>query len=200
MSFAPLSGCSNVFSAYPRSLNTNFSVFQFPFVSRKRLISGGGYNLKPIIMQNEKLNQLAEIKVSYSVKTKPSERIKITNSKDAYNLFREIWSDQIELREEFLALFLNRANHVIGWHLVSVGGTSGTVVDPKIIFSVALKCMAHGIILCHNHPSGNLNPSEADKQLTTKLKKGCAILDITLLDHLIITNDGYFSFADQETI
>lgn len=159
-----------------------------------------GITPNPFIMQNEKLNQLAEIKVSYSVKTKPSERIKIINSCDAYNIFRELWSDQIELREEFMVLFLNRANHVIGWFRVSIGGTSGTVVDPKILFSVALKCMAHGIILCHNNPSGNLNPSEADKKLTTKIKNGCAMLDITLLDHLVITNDGYFSFADQETI
>lgn len=151
-------------------------------------------------MQTELQNQIAEIKVSYSTKVKPSERIKISNSQDAYNLFREIWSDQIELREEFVALFLNRANHVIGWFRVSIGGTTGTVVDPKIIFSVALKCMAHGIILCHNHPSGNLKPSDADLKLTVKLKKGSELLDISLLDHLIITSEGYYSTADNSIV
>lgn len=151
-------------------------------------------------MKTELQNQIAKIKVSYSTKVKPSDRVKITNSQDAYNLFREIWSDQIELREEFMALYLNRANHVIGWFRVSIGGTSGTVVDPKIIFSVALKCMAHGIILCHNHPSGNLKPSEADIKLTKKIGKGCELFDISLLDHIILTTENYLSMTDLACI
>lgn len=148
-------------------------------------------------MPTEITNELSEIKVIYTLKKKPSERQKISSSLVAYKVLQAIWSDQIEFREEFLVLLLNRANHVIGWYMVSQGGTSSTIVDPKIIFSVALKCMAHGIIFCHNHPSGNLKPSDADIRLTQKLKKGSELLDITLLDHLILTSEGYYSFADN---
>jgi DNA repair protein RadC len=140
---------------------------------------------------------LCEIKVSYTSKVKVSDRIKITSSKDACELFRKIWSDDLEIREEFNILLLNRANYVLGWFNVSVGGTSGTLVDPKLIFSVALKCNACGIILCHNHPSGNLNPSNSDKELTKKLKNGSNLLEIQILDHIILTTESYFSFADE---
>ena len=110
---------------------------------------------------------------------------------------RSIWSDDLEIREEFNILLLNRANHVLGWFNVSVGGTSATVIDPKLIFSVALKCNASGVILAHNHPSGNLNPSDADLNLTTKLKEGGKILEIKILDHIILTSESYYSFADE---
>ncbi len=100
---------------------------------------------------------LCEIKVTYTSKVKVSDRIKISSSASAAELLRAIWSDNLELREEFNILLLNRANHVIGWFNVSIGGVTSTVVDPKVIFSVALKCNASGIILSHNHPSGNLN-------------------------------------------
>jgi DNA repair protein RadC len=116
---------------------------------------------------------------------------------DACELFRSIWSDNVELREEFNILLLNRANHVLGWFQVSVGGTAGTLIDPKLIFSVALKCNASGIILCHNHPSGNLNPSNSDNELTKKLKNGSNLLEIQILDHIILTAESYFSFADE---
>lgn len=140
---------------------------------------------------------LREIKVSYTSKVKVSDRIKITSSKDACDLFRKIWSDDMEIREEFNILLLNRANHVLGWFNVSVGGTSGTLIDPKLIFSVALKCNACGIILCHNHPSGNVNPSNSDNELTKKLKNGSNLLEIQILDHIILTAESYFSFADE---
>ena len=94
-------------------------------------------------------------------------------------------------------MLLNRANKVLGIYPVSKGGVSGTLVDPKLIFSVALKCNASSIILAHNHPSGNLFPSENDKELTQKLKSAGNFLDIKVLDHLIITPEGYFSFADE---
>ncbi|HEX5000915.1 MAG TPA: JAB domain-containing protein [Bacteroidia bacterium] len=80
---------------------------------------------------------------------------------------------------------------------MSIGGTTGTVVDPKLVFSVALKCNAHGIILCHNHPSGNLNPSEADIRLTEKLKSAGFLLEIIVLDHIILTSESYISFVDK---
>lgn len=148
-------------------------------------------------MSIETIKNLAEIKVSYSNRNTTSNRRKITSSIDATEILRAIWSNQLELREEFVILLLNRANHVLGWFLVSIGGVASTVVDPKVIFSVALKCNASGIILAHNHPSGNLNPSDADLNLTKKLKNAGQILEIQILDHIIITTESYYSFADE---
>lgn len=95
-------------------------------------------------------------------------------------------------------MYLNRANRVIGVYKVSVGGITGTVADPRLILSVALKSAATSIILAHNHPSGNLKPSRADLELTTKIKTAAQLMDITVLDHLIVTSDeGFLSFADE---
>lgn len=139
---------------------------------------------------------VAEIKVSYS--TNQSKGIVLNNSKDTYNLIMSKWDkDIIEFQEECKVILVNRANHILGMLPLSKGGLSGTVVDIRIILSVALKCHASGIFLVHNHPSGNLKPSESDKNITRKLKEACIILDITLVDHLIITKTGYFSFADD---
>jgi DNA repair protein RadC len=108
------------------------------------------------------------------------------------------WSkNTIELQEEFKILLLNRANVVLGVYSMSKGGVSGTFVDAKLIFSVALKCNASSIILAHNHPSGNLNPSQADKNITKKLVSAGKYLDVSILDHVIITKDDYYSFADN---
>ena len=95
---------------------------------------------------------------------------------------------------------MNRANHVMELKNVSKGGVSGTVADAKLIFKAALSKLASSIILCHNHPSGNLKPSKADLQLTSKLVEGGKNLDIAVLDHLIIGNNSYFSFADEGLI
>ncbi len=143
-------------------------------------------------------NILAEIKVNYQSKVKFSEMPFISSSKDAEKLLRSMWSDSMEFKEEFYILILNRANRVKGYYKVSEGGTAGTVVDPKIVFSVALKCQASGIILAHNHPSGNSQPSESDRQLTKKIKEGGKLLEIQILDHIIITAESYYSFADEE--
>ena len=102
--------------------------------------------------------------------------------------------------EEFWILLLNRANKVTSKHLISKGGQAGTVADPKIIFNTALENHAAYVILAHNHPSGNLRPSQADIDLTRKLKSAGAFLDIPVLDHLIITDEGFFSFADEGLI
>ncbi len=122
---------------------------------------------------------------------------KVTCSNDAVEVLRSIWSDQIEYREEFVILCLNRANKVLGYSKISSGGTSGTVADPKIIFQIALKSNASSIILAHNHPSGNINPSDSDLKLTKKLKNAGTLLDIPVLDHIILTNESFFSFADE---
>lgn len=120
---------------------------------------------------------------------------KIGSSKDAAELFAPVLSDL--MYEEFWVLLLNRANHIITRHQVSKGGVTGTVVDPRIIFKKAVEVMASGIILCHNHPSGNRQPSDADLSLTKKLKEGGRLLDIQVLDHIIIAGEDYYSFADE---
>lgn len=140
--------------------------------------------------------KVAEIQVSYSTKT--LDRIKIKDSKSVYQVIINKWNlEIIELQEEVKIILLNRANEVLGVYELSKGGTSGTIVDIKLILSVALKCNAHSIIMCHNHPSGNLKPSKADIDITSKLKKACEYLDLVLLDHLIVTKDSYYSFGDE---
>lgn len=149
-------------------------------------------------MQPNLLNyNLAEIEVLYKTKVKASERRKIIHSSDAEAILREIWSPGMELKEEFYILLLNRANAVLGWYKISEGGIAGTVVDPKLIFSVALKGLASSLILAHNHPSGNLRPSPEDIALTKRLREAGRLLEIPVLDHLILSAEGYFSFADE---
>lgn len=122
-------------------------------------------------------------------------KTKISSSKDIFFLMKQHLTDLAH--EEFWIVLLSRNNSVLKKQQVSSGGVSGTVVDPKIIFKSALEELASGIILVHNHPSGNLKPSEADKLLTTKMKKAGYTLEISVLDHLIFTDNGYFSFADE---
>ncbi|MBL7858199.1 MAG: JAB domain-containing protein [Cyclobacteriaceae bacterium] len=141
---------------------------------------------------------VAEIEISYSSIIKPSQRPKVSASRDAVEIFKSSWDmGKLELLEQFKVLLLNRANKAIGIFEVSSGGISGTVADPKLIFATALKAGACGIILCHNHPSGNLTPSQADIDLTRKLKEGGRFLEIQVLDHLILTCEHYTSFADE---
>lgn len=147
------------------------------------------------------LFKLAEIELAYRTKVKASERPKVTSSGDAYELFRNNWNeDTLEFREEAKLLLLNRNARALGIYNVSTGGTSATHVDPKQVFMAALKTNASSIILAHNHPSGNLIPSDADIKLTQKIAEAGKLLDITLLDHLIVTPDGYYSFTDEGTL
>ena len=122
---------------------------------------------------------------------------KVSSSLDACNILRDVWDSDISHREAFYILCLNRANKVIGYALISLGGISGTVADPKVIFSTALLANASSIILAHSHPSGNTEPSAADQALTKKMIQAGSVLDIQVLDHLIITPDTYLSFADE---
>lgn len=147
----------------------------------------------------EKKNyQVAEIQITYKSAVKPSMRPKVSASKDAYGLLLENWDEtKLELNEQFKIMLLNRANKVLGIFEASSGGMSGTVADPKLIFGAAIKAAACGMILAHNHPSGNLQPSQADIDLTKKLKEGGKLLEIQILDHIILTSEGYFSFADE---
>jgi len=120
---------------------------------------------------------------------------KITSSKDVFNLIRPIIGDL--QHEEFWVLYLNNSNKVLTKHQISKGGLTATLVDTRILFKRALELNTVGIILCHNHPSGKLTPSTSDIQLTKKIKEAGITLDIKVLDHLIITEKTYFSFADE---
>ena len=142
--------------------------------------------------------RVSEIQVTYHPKIKKEERYVITGSKIAYQLFLEIWdSGTIEYIETFYMLLLNRGNQVLGYVKVSTGGRAGTVVDSRTVFAPALKGCATAIILAHNHPSGNTRPSNEDIELTKNLKKCGQLLNISVLDHLIITPHEYLSFADE---
>jgi DNA repair protein RadC len=142
-------------------------------------------------------SNLAEIEIFYKNKVRPSDRPKIASSMDAVQQLRLVWSHNMERIEEFMVLVLNRANRILGWARISQGGVSGTVADPKVIFQIALKANASSIIIAHNHPSGNLTPSESDVALTRKMKEAGVLLDLPVLDHLILTSEGYYSFADE---
>ena len=159
----------------------------------KRVPAKGKINLQNF----EKSYQLAEIKAVYKTERIGSKTINC--SRAAYQVFYDLYDpDTIGFQEEVFMLLLNRVNNVIGWVKVSTGGTSGAIIDSKVIFPLALQTNAHGFMLSHNHPSGNLKPSESDRQLTNKLKQGAMILGITFYDHLIIApENGYFSFADE---
>ncbi len=124
--------------------------------------------------------------------------IQIKASKDVADIFQPLLSDLSH--EEFWILYLNRSNKVITRMKLSQGGVSGTVTDVRIVMKKAVELLASGIILCHNHPSGNLNPSEADSKITRKIKEAGSFMDIQLLDHLIISDKDYYSFADNGLI
>ncbi|HEY0056924.1 MAG TPA: JAB domain-containing protein [Pedobacter sp.] len=144
------------------------------------------------------LFQVSEISISYKPTFKACERPQVSSSRDIYSILFNNWDqNKLELQEQFKIVLLNRANKVLGISEISTGGFAGTIADPKVIFSTALKACASSIILSHNHPSGNLKPSQGDLQLTKKIKNGGELLDIAVLDHLIITADSYLSFADE---
>ncbi|WP_406684328.1 JAB domain-containing protein [Seonamhaeicola sp. MEBiC1930] len=152
-------------------------------------------------MTKTDLFKISEIELTYKRKVKACDRPKITCSRDAYKLFRENWDDlTINLQEEFKLMLLDRNNACMGIVPISKGGVSGTMVDPKLVFASALKARACSMILGHNHPSGNLKPSLADKSITEKLVKGGKYLDLKVLDHIIVTDDGYSSFADMALV
>ena len=136
-----------------------------------------------------------KLRIVYSNKNKELKKIKTSN--DIYEILKEIWSKQIETREEMLILLLNRSNQVLGHYMISMGGITGTYVDLRLIYAVALNSLSTSFVLAHNHPSGNLNPSQEDQNITRKIIEAGKIMDINLLDHVIMTNNGYYSFADN---
>jgi len=142
--------------------------------------------------------EVAEIQLSYKSKVKPSLRPKINSSREAYEVLLQTWDEaKLELIEQFKILIMNRGNRVLGIFEVSTGGGGSTIVDPKVVFAAAIKSNATSIILAHNHPSGALRASEADSRLTRRLSEAGRLLDIPVLDHIIVSCEGYLSFADE---
>jgi DNA repair protein RadC len=133
-------------------------------------------------------SNVAEIRLSYSTNVKASERVSVVSSREAYDVLRQNWPTN-EFIETFKVILLNRSNRALGIFEVSTGGSTGTVADPKLIFAAAIKANACGIIMAHNHPSGNLNPSQADIDLTKRMKEGGKLLEVQVLDHLILTKE-----------
>jgi len=142
--------------------------------------------------------KVAEIEISYRPAFKLAELPKVTSSGEAYKVLIERWDEgRMELLEEFKVILLNTKGRVLGVVNISQGGFSGTVADPRVIFAVALKACASSMILAHNHPSGELSPSDADLTLTKRLKSGGDILGIEVHDHLIVSRYGFYSFLEE---
>jgi len=146
----------------------------------------------------KKSNLLCEVKINYQ--TTKYKKVKIISSKSAKDLIKKLFPVDIEHREAFICIYLNRNNKTVGYTVISIGGIAGTIVDPKLVFQHGLLCNASSIIMTHNHPGGNLKPSNADKAITKKIKDLGVMMNMALLDHLIITENSYFSFADEGLI
>lgn len=150
------------------------------------------------LLEQIKRQIVSDVKLIYHPKLKPTDRAMIRSSQDAYRLFLESWDmDTIFLQEQCKLMFLNHANRVLGMMLISQGGITSTVIDSRLVFMAALQAGATSIMLAHNHPSGSLSPSNDDKVITAKIKEAGIFLDIHLMDHLIISPDGYCSMADE---
>lgn len=139
---------------------------------------------------------VGQLTATYKRTSKPT--IKIKSSNDAANFMRDYFDECMDDHEEVKVLHLNRANYVVNVHEVSSGSDTGSMIPIKLILRNAILISTSCIIIFHNHPSSNLNPSEADKKITQKLKKACELLEIQLFDHIILTREDYFSFADND--
>ncbi len=149
---------------------------------------------------NRPLWSAGEIIPAYKVQ-KRSMGVQVTSSKIAFEYIKPIYEGTLNHKEMIYAIYMSRSNQIIGHSIISSGGVSACVCDPKIVFQNALICNASAVILVHNHPSGNLKPSRSDDELTKNIKQGAEILNMTLLDHLILGEDEdkikYFSYADE---
>lgn len=148
--------------------------------------------------------QISEIERDFKVReidiTFKEEKLydnQVRSSSDAYQFIRDVIFDGMEIQEHFVVLYMNQANRITGYYKHSKGTINSTQVDIEIITAVAIKTLSKGMIISHNHPSGNKSPSEADRRMTKKLKEAAAMFDISVLDHVICTAEGYYSFADN---
>lgn len=144
---------------------------------------------------------VSEMSITYKTKVKTSDRMKIKCAKEAYQLLKSTYEDgTIEHKEFFKILLLDQSHRVIGYNVVSEGGITETSVDIRVILQMAILCNATCMILAHNHPSGNLKPSQLDRNLTAAIIKAADLLRIHVSDHIILTNEGYYSFGDEGEI
>ncbi|MBO5853377.1 MAG: JAB domain-containing protein [Bacteroidales bacterium] len=148
-----------------------------------------------------KNNIVSEVELTYKNNVPYNQRQKISNSQGAYEILTNLFPENtMDYRETFIVLYLNRANQVLGYSVISQGGTSNTTVDIKMVIQTALLANASCIMLAHNHPSGNLHPSSDDNRITNRIIEAARLFDITVLDHIIITNESYYSFTDNGNI
>lgn len=148
------------------------------------------------ITRQLKVDQISIIKANYVIKLQPT--VKITTSQDIYKHLMFNWDlDTIDLHEEFKLILLNRSFHILGISTLTIGSKNGCIVDEQRILAMALITNASAIITAHNHPSGNIQPSEQDVSIYKKLTQSCDIMNVQYLDNLIITRDGYYSFTDS---
>lgn len=148
-----------------------------------------------------KNNIVSEVELTYKNNVPYNQRQKISNSQGAYEILTNLFPENtMDYRETFIVLYLNRANQVLGYSVISQGGTSNTTVDIKMVIQTALLANASCIMLAHNHPSGNVQPSSDDNRITKRIMEAARLFDITVLDHIIITNESYYSFTDNGNI
>lgn len=148
-----------------------------------------------------KNNIVSEVELTYKNNVPYNQRQRISNSQGAYEILTNLFPENtMDYRETFIVLYLNRANQVLGYSVISQGGTSSTTVDIKMVIQTALLANASCIMLAHNHPSGNLHPSSDDNRITNRIIEAARLFDITVLDHIIITNESYYSFTDNGNI
>jgi DNA repair protein RadC len=141
--------------------------------------------------------KISEIQVSYKDTVKTTDRFQITCSEDTVKIFKVAFDGCMQHHEEAYVIYMNRSNRVLGISNISKCGIAGTMVDIKIIMQTALKAHASAIIFSHNHPSSNLQPSQEDIKITKKLKEACLLLEISFLDHIIMTEESHYSFANE---
>ena len=146
-------------------------------------------------------NEVEEVKLVYRNKVKAVDRPKVRGAARAHEILIDNWDlDQIELREEFKLMFIDRGSRLMSIASLSQGGMSGTVVDPKLAFTMALKRKASSIIMAHNHPSGSVEPSKQDIRLTKKFTEVGRMLELPILDHIILTENTFYSMAEEGLI
>jgi DNA repair protein RadC len=158
--------------------------------------------MKHLKKELEVLSNVCEVHASYSIKVPAKDRIQIKSPDAVYNILKPFYmeSGMLEQKEIFSCLYLDRSNKILGMAKISEGSNCATVVDIQYIFRLALLMNASNIILCHNHPSGNLQASEADKQITKKLNDAAKLFDMQIFDHLIITSEGFLSMQSEGLI
>lgn len=164
-------------------------------------IDAGGRDVRIDLSRFERSPRLSEMKVAYRSRTRYAERRTIRGPADVVDYLRAIWNERtLELVEEFVVVCLNGNHQVIGWVKAASGGFASTVVDPRIIFGIALQTASSAIVVAHNHPSGCVDVSDSDRRVTNRLQEAGRLVDVKVLDHIILTRDAAYSFAEGREV